>query len=150
MKLTEVQKNVFKQTALTILLVLVIIAAYFEINILVNKTNFKSIDVTSEQIYSITSDTKEKLKDIPGEVKIQLVNFKDYSPTSTYADVENIVNQYKDINNIKVEKIIDENNSKCNIIIIYDNNQEELSIDELYGYRFSTDMYYYETLRKRF
>ena len=143
---TEVQKKIFKQTGLTILLVLVIIAAYFEINILINKTNFRNIDVTADHVYSITDETKEKLKDIPKEVKIQLVNFENYSTTSIYADVENIINQYKDINNIDVEKISDENASKYTIIITYDNNQEEISVTDLYGYKFLTDTYYYDTI----
>lgn len=143
---TEVQKKVFKQTGLTTLLVLVIIAAYFEINVLISKTNFKSIDVTAKHVYSITDETKEKLKDIPKEVKIQLVNFENYSTTSTYADVENIIDQYKNINNINIEKIIDEDIAKYTIIVTYNNNQEELSINDLYGYKFLTDTYYYESL----
>lgn len=143
---TEVQKKVFKQTGLTTLLVLVIIAAYFEINVLISKTNFKSIDVTAKHVYSITDETKEKLKDIPKEVKIQLVNFENYSTTSTYADVENIIEQYKNINNINIEKILDEDIAKYTIIVTYNNNQEELSINDLYGYKFSTDTYYYESL----
>ncbi len=143
---TEVQKKVFKQTGLTTLLVLVIIAAYFEINVLISKTNFKSIDVTAKHVYSITDETKEKLKDIPKEVKIQLVNFENYSTTSTYADVENIIDQYKNINNINIEKILDEDIAKYTIIVTYNNNQEELSINDLYGYKFLTDTYYYESL----
>ena len=143
---TEVQKKVFKQTGLTTLLVLVIIAAYFEINVLISKTNFKSIDVTAKHVYSITDETKEKLKDIPKEVKIQLVNFENYSTTSTYADVENIIDQYKNINNINIEKILDEDIAKYTIIVTYNNNQEELNINDLYGYKFLTDTYYYESL----
>lgn len=143
---TEVEKKVFKQTGLTTLLVLVIIAAYFEINVLISKTNFKSIDVTAKHVYSITDETKEKLKDIPKEVKIQLVNFENYSTTSTYADVENIIDQYKNINNINIEKILDEDIAKYTIIVTYNNNQEELSINDLYGYKFLTDTYYYESL----
>ena len=77
MKITEkVNKKSAKKSIYTFLIFLVIIALYFEINVLIKNFNIKDIDITDEKLYSITDESKEKIKEINKKVNIKLLNLK--------------------------------------------------------------------------
>ena len=97
-----IKKKWLKDTFLTILLIAIIFAIYFVINFGVEKLNVEDIDLTSDKIYSISEETKTKLKDLDKDVQIQLINLTNY----TY--LNDFTNKYTQLNShITVEKIED-------------------------------------------
>ena len=94
------KKKWLRETSLTLILVAIIITIYFEINALVNKANVPDLDLTKSQIYSLSEETKDKIKDIDKDVKITLINMNNYEYVINYA------NKYNEINSkISVEKV---------------------------------------------
>ena len=94
------KKKWLRETSLTLILVAIIITIYFEINALVNKANVPDLDLTKSQIYSLSEETKNKIKDIDKDVKITLINMNNYDYVINYA------NKYNEINSkISVEQV---------------------------------------------
>ena len=83
-----------KQSILSVILFLVIIALYLEINILLNKINIKDIDFTDSKLYSITNESKEKISKIDKDIEINLINFDNYSSYRPIEDVVNLIKEY--------------------------------------------------------
>ena len=79
------KKKWLRETSLTLILVAIIITIYFEINALVNKANVPDLDLTKSQIYSLSEETKDKIKDIDKDVKITLINMNNYDYVINYA-----------------------------------------------------------------
>lgn len=102
-KFLEIIKNkwLIKGTT-TLLLVLIVIACYIGLNMLVEKVNVENLDFTEKKLYSLSDETKTKLKDLDQDVTIQLINAKDYSYLKDYAQKYTILN-----NRINVEEISD-------------------------------------------
>ena len=102
-KFLEIIKNkwLIKGTT-TLLLVLIVIACYIGLNMLVEKVNVENLDFTEKKLYSLSEETKTKLKDLDQDVTIQLINANDYSYLIDYAKKYTILN-----NKIKVEEISD-------------------------------------------
>ena len=74
-KFLEIIKNkwLIKGTT-TLLLVLLVIACYIGLNMLVEKINVENLDFTEKKLYSLSDETKTKLKDLDQDVTIQLIN----------------------------------------------------------------------------
>ena len=53
--LEVLKKKWLKDTSLTLLLIAIIVAIYFEVNVLVDKLNVPDIDLTKSQIYSLSN-----------------------------------------------------------------------------------------------
>lgn len=88
--------------AKTIILVVIIIAIYMGINMLLDKVILPELDVTKNKMYSVSQETKDKLKDIDKEVKITIVNFGDYD------SLIKLIEKYSTVNkNITIDKIDD-------------------------------------------
>lgn len=148
-KITELlKKKWLRQTSLTILLVAIIVAIYFEINIFVDKLNVPDIDLTKSQIYSLSDESKDKIKNIDKNLNIQLINFKDYQYIIDFA------NKYKEENNnITIEEINDLStrsdimtkysleSTDSAIIIQYDGKEKILGLSDLYTYEYSDTSY---------
>lgn len=91
-------KNIFesiklkwlRDTGLTILLIAIIIVAFVGINIGVEALNLTDIDLTTEQLYTLTDESKEIIAKIPVEDKIEIYLF-DYPENSSVVD---LVKQY--------------------------------------------------------
>lgn len=91
-----------KNTSKTLILVLIIIAIFIGINILVQKLDPKDIDLTKEQLYSLTEESKEKIKALPETDKINIYMF-DYNDRDAIAE---LAKEYSKVNkNINVEII---------------------------------------------
>ena len=76
-KFLEIIKNkwLIKGTT-TLLLVLIVIGCYIGLNMLVEKINVENLDFTEKKLYSLSDETKTKLKDLNQDVTIQLINAK--------------------------------------------------------------------------
>lgn len=82
----------------TILLVAIILAIFIGINILMQKWNLTPIDLSQEKLYTLTDESKEKVKNIDKEVKIYFIEYEETDSTLDLAK------QYTKVNkNIKVE-----------------------------------------------
>ena len=84
--LEVLKKKWLKDTSLTLLLIAIIVAIYFEVNVLVDKLNVPDIDLTKSQIYSLSNETKDKIKGIDKEIDILLINMQ-IVPTITKKNV---------------------------------------------------------------
>lgn len=82
----------------TFLLVAIIIAVFIGINILMQKLELTPLDFTQEKLYTLTDESKERVKDIDKDVNIYFIGYTDDNTTVDLAK------QYKKAN----EKIIAE------------------------------------------
>lgn len=98
-KFVQIIKNKWiRSVTLTLALVAIIICAYLAINFAIEKANIADLDLTKEKLYSISQETKDKLRNLDTDITISLYNM--------YSSVEDIVNQYARLNeHIKVEKV---------------------------------------------
>lgn len=84
----------------TIMLVAIIIALFVLVNFGMQALDLTPIDLTAEKLYSITDESKDKIKDIDKEVEIYLVG---YTQDSTLLD---LLKQYTKVNEkIKAEAV---------------------------------------------
>lgn len=129
----------------TIALVAIVIACYILLNWGVEKINLEDLDCTEKKLYSLSEETKSKIKDIDKDIKIELINMDNYSYVIDYAK------KYSKVNNkIKVEEIGDLSSrvdlmTKYNIedtdsLIVVETEEKEkrITMDELYTYDYST------------
>ena len=94
------KKRWIVNTTKTTLLVVIIIACFVGITIGLKKANITPIDLTEDKIYTITDESKEKVKNIDKDVNIYFVG---YSDTDTTID---LAKQYSKVNDkIKVEVV---------------------------------------------
>lgn len=145
--LDKMKEKCIKQKILTLVLVTVVIAAYFEINILVDKLNFSNIDMTDSKLYSLTNESKEKIKKINEKLEIELINFEQYAYLSNVLNSANIIKEYSKLNsNIIVTERNSSEESVPLIIFKYKDKTNTISIDNLYDYEFSTETYLDESI----
>lgn len=129
----------------TIVLVGIIIAIYIGINILLENVVLPEIDCTTNKIYSLSQETKDKIGNVDKDITITLINY------SNYTAVINFTERYKELNNhIKVERIDDLSartdlmqtyslNATDRLIIVKSGkNEKTLSEYDLYTYDYST------------
>lgn len=130
----------------TVLLVAIIIACYTAINWAVAQLNVESLDFTTNKLYSLSDETKNKIKDLKKEVTIQIINYVDYPYISEFAY------KYASITDkIKVEEIKDlasrvdlqqkyQLTETGNLIVIKCGDKEEtLDGNDLYTYDYTMD-----------
>lgn len=135
-----------KNTTKTMILVGIIIALFIGINMLVQKLDPKDIDLTKEQLYSLTDESKEKIKLLPETDKINIYMF-DYNDRDVIAE---LAKEYAKVNkNITVELINTEDRpdlvSKYNVesgyytvIIESGNKSKTLTYYDFYTSDYST------------
>ena len=145
-KIVEIiKKKWLRDTFLTILLIAIIVAIYFAINIGIKNMNLEDIDLTTDKIYSISEATETKLKNLDKEVTIELINLQGYQYLIDFS------NKYTNVNsNIKVEEITDLSSrpdlmnkygleTTDSLIIVKSGERETLlSIYDLYTYDYTT------------
>lgn len=132
-----------RQTSLTVLLILVIIAACIGLNLFVEEMNFPEIDVTSDKVYSLSDMSKDIAESVDKDVTITIINMAE--------SVEDFANKYNSINDkIKVE-IVEDLTSRPDltdeygitadtaVIIVSSGDREKiLSESDLYTYDYTT------------
>ena len=87
----------------TLLLVLIIIAIFLGINILMQKLELTPIDLSQEKLYTLTEDSKEKVKNIDKDINIYFVGY-----TEDASDLE-LAKQYNKANEKIVVEAVDVN-----------------------------------------
>ena len=81
----------------TILLIAILIALFILINQLIEKLDLTAIDCTKDKTYTLTSESKDRVKGIDKDVQIYIIG---YSDNSAY----DLIKQYKNVNSrINVE-----------------------------------------------
>ena len=88
-----------RQTSLTALLIVIIVAVCIGINIAVDNINIADFDFTKDKIYSLSDASKQIVQAVDKDVEIMLINMPDY---------EDFAKKYNSVNdNVKVEVIDD-------------------------------------------
>ena len=130
----------------TLLLVAIVIACYVLINWGASKIKIEDIDCTTKKLYSLSDESKDKVKNIDKDITIELINMDNYSYISEYADKYEAINK-----KIKVEKIDDLSSrvdlqtkynisSSDNLIVVTCGEKEKtLNVSDLYTYDYSTN-----------
>ena len=88
----------------TILLVAIVIAGYIGLNWGAKQLKIENLDFTTKKLYSLSDQTKERLKELENDITIQLINMKDY----TYGNLVdgNYVIEYTNKYTIASNKIV--------------------------------------------
>lgn len=87
-----IKQKWLKDTVLTILLVAIIIFIYLMINMGISKLNLKALDFTAAQLYTITDDSKEQIKNVEQNVDIYFWGYEESDAKVSLG------RQYSDIN----------------------------------------------------
>jgi len=88
----------------TIILVAIVIAGYIGVNWVAEKIKIEDLDFTTKKLYSLSDETKKRLKDLDTEITIQLINMAD----DNYEYIREYANKYKIISDkIAIEQIDD-------------------------------------------
>ena len=144
-KFTEtIKKKWLKDTTKTILLVAILIALFIAINLLVDKIELPAIDVTKNQLYTLTEESKQKVKDIQEEIHVYFVGVIEDSP------LVDLMRQYTKVNEKITYEVIEDVNSRPEIVAEYGvesdtimviktaNRNKVLSASDLYTYDYTT------------
>ena len=127
-------------------MVAIVIACYVLINWGASKIKIEDIDCTTKKLYSLSDESKDKVKNIDKDITIELINMDNYSYISEYADKYEAINK-----KIKVEKIDDLSSrvdlqtkynisSSDNLIVVTCGEKEKtLNVSDLYTYDYSTN-----------
>lgn len=145
-KFIEIIKNkwLIKGTT-TLLLVAMVIASYILINWGAKKIKVEDIDATEKKLYTLSDETKSKLKELDQDITIQLINLTNYEYYVEYA------NKYSALTKkITVEEINDLSSrtdlqTKYNlkttdslIVVKAGEKEKVLTPNDLYTYDYST------------
>lgn len=76
------------------------VVVYIAINILAEKLNLPTLDFTEEKLYSVSEESKEKVKDIDQEVTLYFFGADENTTIIDFAKQYNAINP-----NIKVEVV---------------------------------------------
>lgn len=88
----------------TFILVAILIAIFIGINILMQKLELSPIDFSQEKLYTLTEESKEKVKDIDKDVNIYFIGYTDDDSNLDLAK------QYKKANEKIIAEAVDINN----------------------------------------
>lgn len=132
----------------TVILFAIIIALFILVNYGMQALDLTPIDLTKEKLYSLTDESKAKIKDINKEVKIYLVGYTDDSTLVDLAKQYAKVNEKITVEAVDVTERIDIaqkygiENGDQGIIIESGEKSKILTEEDLYTYDTST----YETI----
>lgn len=132
----------------TFILVVIILAIFVGISVLMKKLNLTPIDLTEDKLFTLTSESKDKVKDIDKDINIYFVGYSDDDSTLDLAK------QYTKVNEkIKVEAVTQDSRpdlvqkygietSSEGIIVECGDNYKVLASSDLY----TTDSTTYESI----
>ena len=128
----------------TFLLVVIILAFFIGVSVLMQKLDLTPIDLTEDKLFTLTSESKEKVKDIDKDINIYFVGYSDDDSTLDLAK------QYTKANEkIKVEAVTQDSRpdlvqkygietSSQGIIVECGNNYKVLATSDLYTHDTTT------------
>ena len=99
-----IKKKWLVDTSKTFLLMAIIVAIFIGINVLMQKWNPTPIDFSQEKLYTLTDESKEKVKNIDKDVNIYFVGYTDEDNNLELAK------QYKKANEKITAEAVDANN----------------------------------------
>ena len=116
-----IKKKWIADTTRVVLLIALLIVVYIAINILAEKLNLPTLDFTEEKLYSVSDESKEKVKDIEQEVTLYFFGADENTTIIDFAK------QYTAINpNIKVEVV--DSTQRPDLLQKYDISDSESAI----------------------
>ena len=144
-KFIEIIKNkwLIKGTT-TILLAVIIIACYIGLTVLADKLEIEDLDFTEKKLYSLSDETKNKLKDLDEEITIQLIKIDDeyikeyarkYKVYSDKIDIEEVDDLSSRVD-LKTEYNLDDTDSL--IVVSAGEKEKTLTLYDLYTIDYST------------
>ena len=74
-----------RSALLTLILIIVILTIYVGLNLLVRKLDLADIDVTQDKLYSLSQESKDKVKNITQDTKIILYGMSNYPEVEQFA-----------------------------------------------------------------
>lgn len=110
-----------RQTSLTVLLIVIIVAVCIGINIAVEKVNITDFDFTQDKIYSLSDASKQIIQAVDKDVEIIILNQNLFNQMlgTNYNGIEDVSKKYNSVNkNITVE-VIDDLTSRTDLIDEY-------------------------------
>ena len=138
-----IKKKWLRDTILTILLIAIIVVAYFGLNFWVSSLNIDPFDFTQEKLYTLSDESKEEVKGIGQEVHIY---FFGYEETST---AYSLARQYSNVNS-KISAEIININERPDLAKTYGIDSEDsvgivVQAEERYKVLSSSDLYTYDS-----
>lgn len=145
-KLIEIiRRKWIKDTAKTIIMVVILFVILIGVNMIIQKLDLADIDVTKNQLFTLSETSKKQIQNIDKKVKINLIGFGEET------SLTDLAKQYTKVNeNIGIEVIEDidqraDLKSQYNIteetqliIVQTDENSKILTTDDLYTYDYTT------------
>lgn len=146
-KIKFMNKRSLKYGSNSLLLIAIVVAIAVVVNLLVGMGDFK-LDLTKDQIYSLSDESKKAIKDIKKEVTIYgLFDDATIPGGSEYKQLVTLINEYKELG-IKVEYVDPDKDpgtitkfdkdgtkgiAKGDFVVVSGNKVKKLSGTELYG-----------------
>ena len=87
----------------TTILVLVILAVFFAINILMQQLELTPLDFSAEKLYTLTDESKEKVKDINKQVDVYFVGYSEDDSTLDLAKQYHKANEKINVEAVSVD-----------------------------------------------
>ncbi len=142
-KLIEIiKKKWIKDSVLTVVLVLILIAVFILINLLFMKLDITPFDFTKQGLYSLSDESKEQIKNVTQNVTMYFFGYDDSSTAVTLAK------QYHDLNDKITIQIID-TSERPDLAAEYNVNTTSqlvaVQATERYKIIDSSDMYTYDS-----
>lgn len=140
-----IKKKWLRDTTKTVLLIVVLIAAFMGINLLVQNLEIQDIDVTASQLFTLSEESKKQVKDIQDSVTIYVIGFgqdssiadlaKQYTKQNEKIQVESIANVQDRVDLKSKYNIADE----TQVIIVESSDRNKiLTANDLYAYDYSS------------
>lgn len=140
-----IKKKWIKDTVATIIIIIILFLIFIGINIFISKLDISDIDITKNQLFTLSETSKKQIKEIEEEIKIYLIGFNEN--TSLIDLVKQYTKTNEKIQSETIENITDRADLKSKygitdetqvIIIETKENSKILTIDELYTYDYTT------------
>lgn len=129
-----------KQIFLSVLLLVIIIALYVEINVLISKANIPKIDITEDKAYSLSSESKDKISKLDKDVKIILVGLEEYSDNILVNNVMQLVDEFDRASEKITTEMYEKQPGEDNPYILFECGDitRKVWINELYQYKYNS------------
>lgn len=101
MNINLLKRKWIRDTMLSTILVILLIALFILVNVFVNKLNIAPLDFTKEKLYTLSDESKEQIKNIDQEVHIYFFGYDENNSSVILAK------QYHDINDKIYAEAID-------------------------------------------
>ena len=131
-------------TAKTVCLVLILLAAFIGINVLVQKLDLTDIDITENKLYTLSEESIKQVENIDKDVLIYFFGFEENEKTTDLAKQYSKVNSNINIESIKIidrpdltEKYGIEDGDSA-IVIESEGRNKILTTEDLYTFDYTT------------